>query len=58
MLVAGGFKLLAEDFPAGRPLTLLVALALYGGALILAPRLGRKREAGSDGTNPTAGVDS
>ncbi len=43
VLVLGGFKLLAEDFPAGRPLTLLVALALYGGALVLAPRLGRKR---------------
>ncbi len=45
VLTLGGLKLLLEDFPTGRPLTLLVALALYGGALILAPRLGRKRGA-------------
>ncbi len=54
VLVLGGFKLLAEDFPAGRPLTLLAALALYGGALILAPRLGRKRQARDDADAPAA----
>ncbi len=48
VLVLGGFKMLLEDFPAGRPLTLLVALALYGGALILAPLVGRKRAARRD----------
>jgi hypothetical protein len=41
VLVAGGLKLLAEDFRLSRASTLFVALALYGGALILAPRLAR-----------------
>lgn len=35
VLVLSGIKLLLEDFPSGRPLTLFVALALVGGALIL-----------------------
>jgi len=39
VLVAGGVKLLAEDFPQGRPATLFLSLAVYGGALILGPRL-------------------
>jgi hypothetical protein len=38
LLVAGGIKLVVEDFPQGRAATLFVGLALYGGALILAPR--------------------
>jgi hypothetical protein len=42
ILAVGGLKLLAEDFPAGRPLTLFVSLAAYGGALILVPRLLRR----------------
>jgi hypothetical protein len=42
LLLAAGVKLLVEDFPHGRPLTLFVALALCGGALILAPRLARR----------------
>lgn len=43
VLVAGGLKLLVEDLPRSRPATLFIALALYGGALIVAPRLGRVR---------------
>ena len=43
LLAAGGLKLLVEDLPRSRPATLFIALALYGGALILAPRLGRPR---------------
>jgi len=43
LLVAGGLKLLVEDLPRSRPATLFIALALYGGALIVAPRLGRVR---------------
>jgi hypothetical protein len=39
LLVLGGVKLLVEDFPAGRPLTLFVAFALYGAALISIPKL-------------------
>ena len=42
LLLAAGVKLAVEDFPNGRPLTLFVALALCGGALILAPRLARR----------------
>lgn len=42
LLLAAGVKLLVEDFPHGRPLTLFVAFALCGGALILAPRLARR----------------
>jgi hypothetical protein len=34
-----GFKLLAEDLPRGRPATLFIALAIYGAALVLVPRL-------------------
>jgi hypothetical protein len=36
-------KLLAEDFPQGRPATLFVALALCGLAFIFAPRLARSQ---------------
>jgi hypothetical protein len=39
VLVAGGVKLIAEDFSRSRPAALFIALALYGGALIAAPRL-------------------
>ena len=42
VLVVGGFKLLAEDIPAGRPATMVASLALFGGALILAPRFTRR----------------
>lgn len=38
-LAAAGLKLLREDFRHGRPLTLCLALVLYGGALILVPKL-------------------
>jgi hypothetical protein len=41
VLIAGGLKLLVEDLPRSRPATLFIALALYGGALIIAPRIGR-----------------
>ncbi|HMB78818.1 MAG TPA: hypothetical protein VKI43_02075 [Vicinamibacterales bacterium] len=42
LLALGGLKLLVEDLPRSRPATLFIALALYGGALIVAPRLGRR----------------
>lgn len=41
VLFLGAVKLLVEDFSAGRPETLFLSLAFYGGALILAPRLRR-----------------
>jgi hypothetical protein len=45
LLVVTGVKFLFEDFQASRPATLFLAFALYGAALILAPRL-RRRTAG------------
>jgi hypothetical protein len=42
VLVAGGLKLVAEDFRHSRPSTLFIALALYGTALIVAPRVIRR----------------
>ena len=39
VLVAGGLKLVVDDFMHSTPATLFVALAVYGVALILAPRL-------------------
>ncbi len=46
VLVLGGLKLLVEDFPQGRPATLVFSLAVYGAALIVAPRWARR---GGDG---------
>jgi hypothetical protein len=45
LLGMGALKLLAEDLPRGRPLTLFLAFALYGGTLIAVPRLLRARTA-------------
>ncbi len=41
VLAAGALKLVVEDVVLGRPGELFVALAVFGGALILAPRLAR-----------------
>ncbi|MFL6198069.1 MAG: hypothetical protein ACJ76J_02730 [Thermoanaerobaculia bacterium] len=41
-LLLAAVKLLAEDFPQGRPATLFVALALCGLAFIFAPRMARR----------------
>jgi hypothetical protein len=43
LLVLVGAKLLASDVPSGHPLTLFLALAAYGTALIAAPRARRPR---------------
>lgn len=45
VLIAGGAKLLWEDFHYNQPVTLFVSLALYGGALIVTPRLMRRESA-------------
>jgi hypothetical protein len=42
LLVIGGIKLLLVDLPQGRPATLVLSFIVYGAALILAPRLGRR----------------
>jgi len=52
LLVVIGLKMVAQDFKFSRPATLFIALALYGAALIVAPRL-RK---GADKTRVTAGT--
>jgi hypothetical protein len=39
LLALGGLKLVFEDLPHGRPATLFLAFALYGLALVFAPRL-------------------
>jgi len=41
LLVVTGLKMIAQDFGQSRPATLFIALALYGAALIVAPRLRR-----------------
>jgi hypothetical protein len=47
LLVGTGLKLLTQDFKHSRPATLFIALALYGVALIVAPRLWRRGEKAS-----------
>jgi hypothetical protein len=47
LLVFIGLKMVAQDFKDSRPATLFIALALYGIALIVAPRLRRRRGAAS-----------
>jgi hypothetical protein len=42
VLAAGGLKLVADDFRYSTPATLCAALAMYGVALILAPRIARR----------------
>ncbi len=42
LLVVIGLKMLGQDFKHSRAATLFVAMALYGAALILAPRLRRR----------------
>jgi hypothetical protein len=42
LLIAIGLKLMTQDFKHSRPATLFIALALYGAALIVAPRLKRR----------------
>ena len=42
LLIAIGVKMVAEDFKDSRPATLFIAMALYGAALIVAPRLRRR----------------
>jgi hypothetical protein len=43
LLVMVGLKMVAQDFKYSRPATLFIALAVYGIALIVAPRLRRGR---------------
>lgn len=47
VLILVGFKLLLEDFPNGRPVTLFIAFALVGSALILVAKLLRRETPGA-----------
>ena len=42
VLILVGFKLFLEDFPNGQPVTLFIAFALVGSALILVAKLLRR----------------
>jgi hypothetical protein len=48
VLALGGLKLVGEDIPAGRPLTLFVSFVVYGAALLAAPRARRTSPERSD----------
>jgi hypothetical protein len=41
LLIGIGLKMVGQDFKYSRPATLFIAMALYGTALIVAPRLRR-----------------
>jgi hypothetical protein len=45
VLGLAGVKMVVEDLPRSRPATLFLSFALYGGALILVPRLRRREPA-------------
>jgi hypothetical protein len=55
MLVLWGVKLLIEDVPYGRPLTLFVAFALYGTMLLWIPKVLRTR---GDASHPASGSEA
>ncbi len=55
LLVVLGAKLLLSDFPSGRPVTLFIALAAYGIALIAAPRALRQTSVASSPQVAAAG---
>jgi hypothetical protein len=48
LLLVAGLKLVFVDFMQGRPTTLFAALAVYGAALIIAPRMLRRVVAASE----------
>jgi len=56
MLVFIGLKMVVQDFKDSRPATLFIALALFGVALIVVPRLRRSaRRAASPAANRESG---
>lgn len=57
LLIVIGVKLAIEDLRVGRPITLFVAFAVYGGALVLAPRLRKaaRRQVEAAEQKPTLG---
>jgi hypothetical protein len=55
VLVAIGLKVLLEDLPQSPPATLFLTFALYGGALILVPRLRRRAPRAVPAAEPATG---
>ena len=56
-----GLKILLQDLPAGRPLSIAVAFVFYGAALIMSPRLLRthdRRASAPDSPAATEELDS
>ena len=51
LLVGEGLRLLLEDIRYGRPATLFITLALYGGALIATSGLMRRNPSRSTGSH-------
>ena len=43
LLIAGGIKILVDDLRTGEPIVLVLSFSFYGAALLLAPRLLRRR---------------
>jgi len=54
LLVGIGLKMVMQDFKESRPATLFIAMALYGAALIVAPRLRRAASATTTRAEPVA----
>jgi hypothetical protein len=54
VLLLAGAKLLFEDLRTGRPATLMFSLFLYGVALMVAPRLARRKST----EEPSAGLSA
>ena len=57
LLVVIGLKMVAQDFKFSRPATLFIALALYGAALIVAPRLRRRGNKSRVAAGPRQAVE-
>jgi hypothetical protein len=56
MLCALGVKILLQDLPAGRPLSIAVAFLFYGAALIMSPRFLRTHDRADSAPESSAGV--
>jgi hypothetical protein len=52
MLVITGLKVVSQDLGSGRAVVLVVALASYGTALVVAPRLLRSGRSTTGGVTP------
>jgi hypothetical protein len=55
LFAATAIKIVLEDVPHGRPVTLFASLALFGVALLVAPRLARQRTGSVTPVDPPAG---